>query len=65
MSRVVGLGYVGMLAGPAVIGALTHVMPLNHTFLLPLLFCVVAALTAPIVRPERVAVPQPIPVAAG
>ncbi|GAA2372646.1 MFS transporter [Catellatospora methionotrophica] len=52
MSRVVGLGYVGLLAGPAVIGALTRVMPLNYTFLLPLLFCAVAACTASIVRPE-------------
>ncbi len=28
-----------MLAGPAVIGWMTHVTALNHTFLLPALFC--------------------------
>nr|WP_155384569.1 MFS transporter [Catellatospora paridis] len=53
MSRVVGLGYVGMLAGPAVIGALTHLMPLNHTFLLPVVFCLTAAIAAPILKPAQ------------
>jgi len=46
VSRVAGLGYLGMLAGPAVIGPLTHLVPLNYTFFLPVAFCVVAALTA-------------------
>jgi len=46
VSRVAGLGYLGMLAGPAVIGPLTHLMPLNRTLLLPLVLCVVAALAA-------------------
>ena len=32
VSRVARLGYVGMLAGPAVIGWLTHLVDLNHTF---------------------------------
>ena len=36
-------GPVGMLAGPAVIGWLTHLVPLNITFLLPAAFCLVAA----------------------
>ncbi|MGQ5262598.1 MFS transporter [Micromonospora sp. ZYX-F-536] len=53
VSRVAGLGYLGMLAGPAVIGALTHVTRLNHAFLLPLIFCVIAAVTAPMLRPSR------------
>ena len=47
VSRVAGLGYLGILAGPAVIGALTHVTRLNYAFLLPLAFCVIAAVTAP------------------
>ncbi|GIG90404.1 MFS transporter [Plantactinospora endophytica] len=51
VSRVAGLGYLGVLAGPAVIGPLTHFMPLNHTFFLPAAFCVVAALSAHILRP--------------
>ncbi|NWF26931.1 MFS transporter [Streptomyces sp. PKU-EA00015] len=46
VSRVAGLGYLGMLAGPAVIGPLTHLVPLNLTFFLPVAFCVVAACTA-------------------
>ncbi|WP_225826521.1 MFS transporter [Streptomyces naphthomycinicus] len=53
VSRVAGLGYLGMLAGPAVIGPLTHVLPLNLTFFLPVLCCVVAAAAAGIVRPAR------------
>jgi MFS family permease len=52
VSRVAGLGYLGMLAGPALIGALTHLVPLNATFLVPVLFCVVAASAAPLLRRE-------------
>ncbi len=50
VSRVAGLGYLGMLAGPAIIGPLTHFMPLNVTFFLPVAFCVIVASTAQIVR---------------
>ncbi|MEU5951069.1 MFS transporter [Streptomyces sp. NPDC047525] len=50
VSRVAGLGYLGMLAGPAVIGPLTHAVPLNLTFFLPVAFCVLAACTAGILR---------------
>ncbi|MDT0458689.1 MFS transporter [Streptomyces sp. DSM 41527] len=53
VSRVAGLGYLGMLAGPAVIGPLSHAVPLNLTFFLPVLCCVIAAATAGIVRPAR------------
>ncbi|MEV6373359.1 MFS transporter [Micromonospora musae] len=58
VSRVAGLGYLGVLAGPAIIGPLTHLMPLNHTFFLPVAFCVAAALSARILRPGA-AQPQP------
>ncbi|CAL9346940.1 Inner membrane protein YbjJ [Streptomyces sp. enrichment culture] len=51
VSRVAGLGYVGMLAGPAVIGWMTQVMALNHTFLLLTLCCATAAAGAGILRP--------------
>lgn len=51
VSRVAGLGYLGMLAGPAIIGPLTHFVPLNITFLLPVACCVVAAAAAGILRP--------------
>lgn len=53
VSRVAGLGYLGMLSGPAIIGPLTQLVPLSHTFLLPALLCLVAALTAHILRPRE------------
>ncbi|MEU3286057.1 MFS transporter [Streptomyces longwoodensis] len=55
VSRVAGLGYIGMLAGPAVIGWSTHLVALNHTFLLLSLFCVTAVVAAGVLRPA----PQP------
>jgi MFS family permease len=55
VSRVAGLGYVGMLAGPAVIGWMTHIVALNRAFLLLTGMCATAAATAGILRaaPER------------
>ncbi|MFF9481681.1 MFS transporter [Streptomyces sp. NPDC014733] len=53
VSRVSGLGYVGMLAGPAVIGWLTHLVPLNRAFLLLTLFCLIASAAAGVLRPGR------------
>ncbi|MFB8756382.1 MFS transporter [Streptomyces nigra] len=50
VSRVAGLGYVGMLAGPAVIGWLTHLVALNHTFVLLTLLCVTTAVGAGVLR---------------
>ncbi|MFL4491047.1 MFS transporter [Streptomyces sp. VTCC 41912] len=50
VSRVAGLGYLGMLAGPAAIGPLTRFAPLNLTLLLPVACCLVAAATAGILR---------------
>lgn len=55
VSRVAGVGYLGMIAGPAVIGPLTHVMPLNLTFFLPVALCAVAAASAGILRTPRTA----------
>lgn len=54
VSRVAGLGYIGMLAGPAVIGPLTHFMPLNAAFALPVAFCVIASVAAGTLKPEAV-----------
>jgi MFS family permease len=51
VSRVASLGYLGQLAGPAVIGPLTHLLPLVRTFFLPAALCVVAALAAGLLRP--------------
>ncbi|WP_345550886.1 MFS transporter [Streptomyces lannensis] len=55
VSRVAGLGYLGMLAGPATIGWMTHLAALNHTFLLLTVLCVITAGTAGILRtrPDR------------
>jgi MFS family permease len=52
VSRVAGLGYLGVLAGPAVIGWLTHVVPLNIAFLLPVALCLVAAVSANVLRTD-------------
>lgn len=46
MARVVGLGYVGILAGPALVGLLTHWIPLNVAFALPIVLCALAAVFA-------------------
>ncbi|MET0233236.1 MAG: MFS transporter [Kibdelosporangium sp.] len=52
MARVVGLGYVGMLAGPAMVGGLTHWMPLNVAFALPVVLCVLASVFATVMKPS-------------
>lgn len=59
VSRVAGLGYLGILAGPAVIGPMTHLMPLNLTFLLIAAFCVVAVAAAGILSPATPASASP------
>jgi MFS family permease len=63
VSRVAGLGYLGMLAGPALIGWMTRLMGLNHTFLLPALLLVVAAVAAGILHTgsARTSEPEPEP----
>jgi MFS family permease len=52
VSRVAGIGYLGMLAGPAVIGPMTHFIPLNRAFFLPVIFCVIAGFIAPILKTD-------------
>ncbi|MBB4908045.1 putative MFS family arabinose efflux permease [Actinophytocola algeriensis] len=59
VSRVAGLGYLGILAGPAVVGPMTHLMPLNYTFLLIAVFCVVAVATAGLLSPATPASASP------
>lgn len=46
VARVAGLGYIGVLAGPAVIGPMTELVPLNLALLLPVVLCVIAAFAA-------------------
>jgi hypothetical protein len=50
MAKVVGLGYVGLLAGPAVIGALAHWMPLNLAFILPVVLCLITVGSASVMK---------------
>ncbi|RST06846.1 MFS transporter [Streptomyces sp. WAC07149] len=60
VARVAGLGYLGMLAGPAVIGPLTRLVPLGPALLLPVACCAFAALAAGALRPEGPPGPQPM-----
>lgn len=53
MAKVVGLGYVGLLAGPAVIGGLTRWIPLNLAFGLPFALCVFASAFASVLKPAK------------
>ncbi|WP_410793831.1 MFS transporter [Kribbella sp. C-35] len=53
MARVVGLGYVGLLAGPALIGGLAHWMPLNIAFILPVALCVLTFFGGPVLKNNR------------
>jgi MFS family permease len=59
MARVVGLGYVGLLAGPALIGGLAHWMPLNIAFILPVVLCVLTFFGGPVLKPKSEAAVKP------
>jgi fucose permease len=54
-ARIVGAGYVGLLAGPAIIGWLAHPFTLTHALALPLLFCLVGIIFAGQVAPQQAA----------
>lgn len=47
IAKVAGTGYVGLLAGPAVIGLLTSWVPLSTAFAVPIAGCLVAGILAP------------------
>ncbi|MDR2254961.1 MAG: MFS transporter [Arthrobacter sp.] len=53
MSRVVGAGYLGMLAGPAIIGWVSPLFGLGWALLIPVACCVVGLLCAGRVRLPR------------
>ncbi|WXG66632.1 MFS transporter [Rhodococcus sovatensis] len=55
MSRVVGMGYVGFLAGPAVIGWSSHFLSLTTAMVVPLVLTSIAAAAAGVVRPRDAA----------
>lgn len=52
MSRVFSMGYLGLLAGPAVIGWLTALVPLNAAMAVPLVAVLVSCAAAGVVRPS-------------
>jgi MFS family permease len=53
ISRVVGSGFVGLLAGPAIIGWVAEYTGLTNALVLPLLFCVLTVWLAPNVESPR------------
>jgi MFS family permease len=57
MSRVFSIGYVGLLAGPAVIGWLTALIPLTATFVVPLVIVVLCCVCAGVVAPAAKTTP--------
>ncbi|BBZ26946.1 putative major facilitator superfamily protein [Mycolicibacterium madagascariense] len=59
-SRVVGAGYVALLAGPAIIGWLSELITLNLALLLPMAAACLAALGAGAVRGEDVDTAAPL-----
>lgn len=53
LSRVVGAGYVGLLAGPAVIGWISDAVGINSALLAPVVACAAGVALASVVRPAR------------
>lgn len=47
LARVTSMGYLGLLAGPSIIGLLTHWVPLTTAFAVPIAGCLLAGLLAP------------------
>jgi MFS family permease len=47
LARVTGAGYLGLLAGPAIIGILTNWVSLSTAFVVPMVGCLLAGLLAP------------------
>jgi len=47
LARVTSMGYLGLLAGPSVIGLLTHWISLTTAFAVPIVGCLAAGLLAP------------------
>lgn len=60
LARVSSFGYLGLLAGPSLIGVLTNWMPLQVAFFVPILACCSAAILAPLALRPKEADPQSI-----
>jgi MFS family permease len=54
MAKVVGLTYFGIMAGPAIFGFLTNWIPLNLALGLGSALCLVVALSAGVLRSEKI-----------
>lgn len=53
LSRVAGVGSVGLLAGPAIIGFIGGAIGLSLAFVLPVVLCVAGLVLTPMVLPRR------------
>ena len=53
LSRVVGAGYLAVLAGPAVVGGLADIVGLNNAFVLPIAAMVVCFCAAGVLAPAK------------
>ncbi|WP_433209231.1 MFS transporter [Nocardia sp. CA-107356] len=53
MSRVFGLGYLGLLAGPSIIGWITTIVPLTTAMVVPLIAVIICCRYADVVAPQQ------------
>ena len=61
LAKVVGLGYTGMAAGPAIIGLVANKIGLHLALLIPLALAAWIAIAAPALRPSPSSDPDRIP----
>jgi fucose permease len=52
LAKVVGIGYTGMAAGPAIIGLIANTIGLRLALLIPLALAAWIAVAAPVLRPQ-------------
>jgi hypothetical protein len=63
IARVAGLGFLGFVVGPAVIGVDARLIGLPHALLIPAVLALFVALSAPAIRPARRTTPAPTAIA--
>jgi MFS family permease len=59
IARVAGLGFLGFVVGPVVIGFTARLVGLTHALLIPAVLALFVALSAPAIRPRPRAAPAP------
>ncbi len=62
IARVAGLGFLGFVVGPVVIGFTARLVGLPHALLIPAVLALFVALSATAIRPGTRQVPEPAPV---